>query len=117
MPAVLSLFSLQGLAWVEPLQAGLATAESSLRIVLPAFPTELAQAGAPATNGWILPSVLGIAAGAVLAFVVNLLLGTDAKTQSKRLLDQARLDSENLVKQAELEKKEKLLQMQSAFDA
>lgn len=117
MPAVLSLFSLQGLAWVEPLQAGLATAESSLRIVLPALPAELAQAATPASNGWILPSVLGIAAGAVLAFVVNLLLGKDAKTQSKRLLDQARLDSENLVKQAELEKKEKLLQMQSAFDA
>ncbi|MFN7731935.1 MAG: ribonuclease Y [Pirellula sp.] len=65
----------------------------------------------------MLPSILGVAAGAVLAFVVNLLLGTDAKTQSKRLLDQARLDSENLAKQAELEKKEKLLQMQSAFDA
>jgi ribonuclease Y len=117
MPAVLSFFSLQGLAWVEPLQAGLATAESSLQIFLPGLPVELAQSPAPASNGWILPSVLGMAAGAVLALVVNLLLGTDAKTQSKRLLDQARLDSENLAKQAELEKKEKLLQMQSAFDA
>lgn len=78
---------------------------------------ELAQAAVPPSNGWVLPAILGLAAGAVLALVVNLLLGTDAKTQSKRLLDQARLDSENLVKQAELEKKEKLLQMQSAFDA
>ncbi len=43
--------------------------------------------------------------------------GRDAKTQAKRLLDQAKLDAENAVKQAELDKKEKLLKLQSTFDA
>ena len=47
---------------------------------------------------------------------INVLQGRDAKTQSKRLLEQAKLDGENLAKAAELEMKEKLLQLQSKFD-
>ncbi len=64
---------------------------------------------------WILPTI-GVAIGAAIMFGLNLLQGRDAKTQAKRLLDQSKLDCENLVKAAELEKKEKLLQQQSKFD-
>ena len=49
-------------------------------------------------------------------FGINVLLGRDAKNQSKRLLEQTKLDCENLTKTAELEKKERLLQQQSKFD-
>jgi ribonuclease Y len=61
--------------------------------------------------------VLCLVVGAAIMFGINFLQGRDAKTQAKRLLDQAKLDSENLVKAAELEKKEKLLQLQSKFDS
>lgn len=67
--------------------------------------------------GWMVPLILGIAIGAVVALVVNRLMGNDAKSKAARLLDQAKLDGENLIKTAELEKKEKLLQLQSKFDA
>jgi ribonuclease Y len=67
--------------------------------------------------GWMIPLILGIAIGAVVALVVNRLMGNDAKSKAARLLDQAKLDGENLIKTAELEKKEKLLQLQSKFDA
>ena len=66
---------------------------------------------------WTIPLVLGIAIGAVVALVVNKLMGNDAKSKAARLLDQAKLDGENLIKTAELEKKEKLLQLQSKFDS
>ncbi len=61
--------------------------------------------------------VLGAATGAGLMYLVNYLQGKDAKAQAKRLLEQAKLDGENLIKAAELEKKEKLLQLQSKFDS
>jgi ribonuclease Y len=61
--------------------------------------------------------VLGVALGAGGLYLINFLQGRDAKSQSKRLLDQTKLDCENLVKTAELEKKEKLLQLQSKFDS
>jgi ribonuclease Y len=55
--------------------------------------------------------------GGALVWLIEFLMGRDVKSQAKRLLDQAKLDSENVVKQGELEKKEKLLQLQSTFDA
>ena len=64
----------------------------------------------------LLVLVVGLAVGAGVAFLVNFLMGKDAKSQSKRLLDQTKLDCENLVKSAEIEKKEALLQLQSKFD-
>jgi ribonuclease Y len=60
---------------------------------------------------------VGVVLGVALMYGVNVLQGRDAKTQSKRMLEQAKLDGENLVKTAELEKKEKLLQLQSKFDS
>ena len=60
---------------------------------------------------------LALAVGAAIMFGINALQGRDAKTQSKRLLEQSKLDGENLIKAAELEKKEKLLQLQSKFDS
>ena len=65
--------------------------------------------------GWILP-IVGVLLGSAIMYGINVLQGRDAKTQSKRLLEQAKLDGENLAKAAELEKKEKLLQLQSKFD-
>lgn len=60
----------------------------------------------------------GFIVGAGIAFFVNLLQGRDAKSQSKReLLEQTKVDCENLTKTAELEKKEKLLQLQSKFES
>ncbi len=56
---------------------------------------------------------VGLFVGAGVAFLVNFLMGKDAKSQSKRLLDQTKLDCENLVKTAEIEKKEAPLQLQS----
>ncbi|MCU0710447.1 MAG: ribonuclease Y [Pirellula sp.] len=64
----------------------------------------------------LLVLVVGLLVGAGVAFLVNFLMGKDAKSQSKRLLDQTKLDCENLVKSAEIEKKEALLQLQSKFD-
>lgn len=61
--------------------------------------------------------IVGLIVGAVIAFFVNLLQGRDAKSQSKRLLEQTKVDCENLIKTAELEKKEKLLQLQSKFES
>jgi ribonuclease Y len=63
---------------------------------------------------WI---VVALALGGLAVWLVELLMGRDAKSQAQRLLDQAKLDAENSIKQAELEKKEKLLQLQAAFDA
>ena len=48
--------------------------------------------------------------------VVQKLLGQDAKSQAKRMLEQAKLDAENLVKKSELEQKEKLLGLQTQFE-
>jgi ribonucrease Y len=61
--------------------------------------------------------VLCAVVGAAMMYGINVLQGRDAKTQSKRLLEQAKQDSENLIKSGELEKKEKLLQLQSKFDS
>ena len=65
----------------------------------------------------LIPSVMGLALGGLLMYLVVYMQGKDAKTQSARLLSQTKLDCENLVKTAELEKKESLLQLQSKFDS
>jgi ribonucrease Y len=70
----------------------------------------------PNSSGSLIILVVGLAVGAGIAFLVNFLMGKDAKSQSKRLLEQTKLDCENLVKSAEIEKKEALLQLQSKFD-
>lgn len=73
------------------------------------------------TNGsalnWLIPAIIGVVLGAILMWVINRLMGTDAKTQAARLMEQAKVESENLIKKGELEKKEKLLQLQSQFDS
>jgi ribonucrease Y len=61
--------------------------------------------------------ILSLVIGGALVWLIEFLMGRDVKSHAKRLLDQAKLDSENVVKQGELEKKEKLLQLQSTFDA
>ncbi len=66
-------------------------------------------------SSW-LPAIVGVIVGGALVTLVNYLIGKDAKTQTKRMLDQAKLEAENLLKTAELEKKESLLQQQKKFD-
>ncbi len=61
--------------------------------------------------------VIGIALGALLLYLLLYVQGKDAKTQAARLLSQTNVDCENLLKTAELEKKERLLQLQSKFDS
>jgi ribonucrease Y len=72
---------------------------------------------ASGSMSWILPLIVGLVLGAIVVFAVNRLMGNDAKGKATRILDQAKLDCENLIKTAELEKKEKLLQLQSKFDS
>jgi ribonuclease Y len=72
---------------------------------------------ASGSMSWILPLIVGLLLGAIVVFAVNRLMGNDAKSKATRILDQAKLDCENLIKTAELEKKEKLLQLQSKFDS
>jgi ribonucrease Y len=90
----------------------------AFQLILDTFPWTIAQSDAPSNStAWILALAVGVALGAIVMLVVNRMLGADAKSQSARLLEQAKLESENLIKTAELEKKEKLLQLQSKFDA
>jgi ribonucrease Y len=79
----------------------------------------LSQTPAPTESfgGWMTSILLGLVVGGILMAVINRLMSLDAKSQSKRVLDQAQLEADNLIKKAELEKKERLMQMQSAFDA
>lgn len=48
--------------------------------------------------------------------VIQKMLGKDAKSQAKRLLEQAKLDAENLVKKSELDQKEKQLLLQNQLE-
>jgi ribonuclease Y len=89
-----------------------------LRQAADPFDFMLAQAAVNSNAmAWLAPLLIGLAIGAIVAVVVNRLMGNDAKNKAARLLDQAKLDSENLIKTAELEKKEKLLQLQSKADS
>jgi hypothetical protein len=51
-------------------------------------------------------------AGAVAIYIWNKLQGADARTQSRTLLDQAKLEAGNVVREAELEAKAKALEQQ-----
>ncbi len=77
----------------------------------------LAQTETSNSTSSVLIGGLALVVGAAIMFGINALQGRDAKTQSKRALEQSKLDGENLIKAAELEKKEKLLQLQSRFDS
>jgi ribonuclease Y len=54
--------------------------------------------------------------GAIAMAVIQKMLGKDAKSQAKRLLEQAKLDAENLVKKSELDQKEKQLLLQNQLE-
>ncbi|MBU6387621.1 MAG: ribonuclease Y [Planctomycetes bacterium] len=75
-----------------------------------------AQASVAGGNNSVLVGVIALVIGAIAMAVVQKLLGQDAKSQAKRLLEQAKLDAENLVKKSELEQKEKLLGLQTQFE-
>ncbi len=102
-----------------PISSSLTFAETFAdRLVSPlaSWPLAVADVADKAEFPW-LSVVIALAIGGALVWLIEFLMGRDVKSQAKRLLDQAKLDSENLVKQGELEKKEKLLQLQSNFDA
>ncbi|MFM8571720.1 MAG: ribonuclease Y [Pirellula sp.] len=77
----------------------------------------LGQASTGAGGNAVLYALIALVIGAVATAVVQKLIGQDAKSQSKRLLEQARLDADNLVKKSELEQREKLLGLQNQFEA
>lgn len=59
----------------------------------------------------------GLILGAVAVAIIQRMLGQDAKSQAKRLLEQAQLEAENLAKKSELQQKEKLLSLQNQFES
>ncbi len=75
------------------------------------------------TDGGHSTTVLGVAAivsvllGAGLLHLLNVVRKRDAATQSTKILEQAKLDAANIVKQAELNAKEKVLALQSQFES
>lgn len=83
---------------------------------LPVF-VPLVAADSPNTSSTAIVAVVALLVGGLLVYAIDRMMGRDAKTQSKRLLEQAKIDAENSVKTAELEKKEKILQLQSSFES
>ena len=83
------------------------------------WPLVLAQTTTPSDSfvAWLVAAIVGAVLGAVGYHLITVLRGKDAKTQATKTVDQAKLDSSNLLKQAELDKKEHLLGLQSTFDA
>ncbi|MFN9563461.1 MAG: Rnase Y domain-containing protein, partial [Pirellulaceae bacterium] len=61
--------------------------------------------------------VVAAIAGAVAIYIWNKLQGADARTQSRTLLDQAKLEAGNVVREAELEAKAKALEQQRKAEA
>lgn len=59
----------------------------------------------------------GLILGAVAVAIIQRMLGQDAKSQAKRLLEQAQLEADNLAKKSELQQKEKLLSLQNQFES
>ena len=80
------------------------------------FSSLLAQTPSNSGDNGVLYALAGLILGAVAVAVIQKFLGQDAKTQSKRLLEQAQLEADNLVKKSELEQKEKLLTLQNQFE-
>jgi len=105
----LPILGLPNLATAFQVDAMLAQASSSL-----AAPAQIVS---PSSSGTIVAAAIGVVLGAAAIYFINHLQGRDAKTQTNRLREQAKLDSENFVKQGELDKKERLLQLQSKFDS
>jgi ribonuclease Y len=64
----------------------------------------------------VLYALAGLIFGAVAVAIIQRLLGQDAKSQAKRLLEQAQLEADNLAKKSELQQKEKLLSLQNQFE-
>lgn len=62
-------------------------------------------------------ALISILIGVGLYHGLNVLRGKDAKVQAEKIIEQAKTDSANLLKKAELEKKESLLALQSKFDS
>ncbi|MFZ4468529.1 MAG: ribonuclease Y [Pirellula sp.] len=60
--------------------------------------------------------MVALVVGAIAMAVIQKMLGKDAKSQAKRLLEQAKLDAENLVKKSELDQKEKQLLLQNQLE-
>jgi len=77
----------------------------------------LGQSSSGGGSNPLLYAIVALVIGAVAMAVVQKLLGLDAKTQAKRLLEQAKLEADNLVKKSELEQKEKLLTLQNQFES
>jgi ribonuclease Y len=80
------------------------------------FSSLLAQTPSNSGDNGVVYALAGLILGAVAVAVIQKFLGQDAKTQSKRLLEQAQLEADNLVKKSELEQKEKLLTLQNQFE-
>ncbi len=64
----------------------------------------------------IAAAILGLVAGAIVIKVLDLLRGRDARTQAQLVVDQAKAESANLVRAAELEAKEKAIQTKQQND-
>ena len=82
-------------------------------ILLPQF---LAQASSDSGSNSTLLAIVALVVGAIAMAVIQKMLGKDAKSQAKRLLEQAKLDAENLVKKSELDQKEKQLLLQNQLE-
>lgn len=76
----------------------------------------LAQASSDSGSNSTLLAIVALVVGAIAMAVIQKMLGKDAKSQAKRLLEQAKLDAENLVKKSELDQKEKQLLLQNQLE-
>jgi len=76
----------------------------------------LAQASSDSGSNSTLLAIVALVIGAIAMAVIQKMLGKDAKSQAKRLLEQAKLDAENLVKKSELDQKEKQLLLQNQLE-
>lgn len=81
--------------------------------------SSLLVAETPANSGdnRVLYALAGLILGAVAVAIIQRMLGQDAKSQAKRLLEQAQLEADNLAKKSELQQKEKLLSLQNQFES
>jgi ribonucrease Y len=76
----------------------------------------LAQVSSDSGSNSTLLAIVALVVGAIAMAVIQKMLGKDAKSQAKRLLEQAKLDAENLVKKSELDQKEKQLLLQNQLE-
>jgi ribonuclease Y len=76
----------------------------------------LAEASSDSGSNSTLLAISALVLGAIAMAVIQKMLGKDAKSQAKRLLEQAKLDAENLFKKSELDQKEKQLLLQNQLE-